>query len=101
MAPSEDKPSCDIRQLVVGSVFESLEAFLDLCRGQNTHYKVLPLADVKEVASCHFPGKRIWEAVEVVILEDPHRYVFWLEHVQGHLRIASVERLTSAGPVAS
>ena len=38
MALSENKPSCDILQLVVGSVFESLEAFLDLCRGGTTPF---------------------------------------------------------------
>ena len=97
MARSKAKPSSDIRRVVVGSVFESLEAFLDLCRGQTSHYKLLSLADVKELAGCHFPTKSIWGAVEAMIPEDPHRYVFWLEHVQGHLRIAGVERLTLAG----
>jgi len=89
-------PAPDIRQVAVGSVFESLEAFPDLCRDQSSHHKLLSLAEVKELAACHFPGKRIWGAVEAVIPEDPHRYVFWLERMQGHLRIAGVERLTSA-----
>lgn len=100
MPRSESRPSRDIRQVAVGSVFETLEAFLDLCRGQTSSYKLLSLVDVKEVASCHFPRKKIWGAADAVIPEDPHRYVFWLERVQGHLRIAAVERLTSAEQAA-
>jgi hypothetical protein len=32
---------------------------------------------------------------------DPHRYLFWLEHLEGQLRVAGVERLTSARQVST
>ncbi len=88
--------SGDIRQLAVGSVFESSEAFLNLCRGQTSQCRLLSIDDVKDITSLHFPGKRICGAVEAAIPEDPHRYLFWLERVKGRLRIAGVERLTAA-----
>lgn len=93
-------PSRDIRQVVVGSMFQFLEAFLALCRDQTSHHKLLLLADVKEVAACYSPGKRSWGAVEAVIPDDPHRYVFWLVRIEGHLRIAGVEGLTAAEQAA-
>jgi hypothetical protein len=101
MARSKTEHSSDIRQLVVGTVFKSSEVFLKLCQGQTSRYKLLSSNDIKDVAGCRFPGKRIWGAVEATIPEDPHQYVFWLEHVRGQLRITGVERLTSAQHVST
>lgn len=71
MARSQNKHLSDIRQLVVGTVCESSEAFLNRCRGQTSRDKLLSLDEVKDVASLHFPGKTIWGAVEAVIPKTP------------------------------
>jgi hypothetical protein len=100
MSRSKSEYSSDIRQLVVGTVFKSSEAFRKLCEDQTSYYKFLSAGDVKDIACCRFPGKKIWGAVEAMIPEDPHRYLFWLEHLEGQLRVAGVERLTSASQVS-
>ena len=100
MARSNTEHPSDLRQLVVGTVFKLSEAFLQLCQGQTSRYKLLSADDIKDIAWRRFPGKTMWGAVEATIPEDPHRYLFWLEHVKGQLRIAGVERLTPARQVS-
>jgi hypothetical protein len=94
MDRSETRQSNDIRHLVVGTIFESSEAFLNLCRCQTSHLKLLSSDDLKEIATHRFPGKVIWGAIEAVIPQDPHRYLFWLERLDSQLRLVGVERLT-------
>lgn len=92
MRGSRKKHSTDIRQLVVGTVFDSSESFLKLCEKQTADCHLLSLNEVKDVVSHHFPTKAIWGVVEATIPGDPHRYLFWLEQGEGSLRIAGIER---------
>ena len=97
MARCQTNHPTDIRQLVVGTTFESSEAFLNLCRCQTSYLKLLSSDDLEEIETHRFPGKVIWGAVQANILQDPHGYLFWLEQLNSELRLVGVERLTSVG----